>query len=55
MNLQKAYDLDIARRDIGKNINRIAQRPQTQAARVAVGRKDISIPATREKSRPTTR
>jgi hypothetical protein len=30
MNLQKAYDLDIARRDIGKNINRIPQRPHTQ-------------------------
>jgi addiction module HigA family antidote len=28
MNLQKAYDLDIARRALGKSISRIPQRPQ---------------------------
>jgi addiction module HigA family antidote len=39
MNLQKAYDLDIARRDTGKNVNRIPRRPQTQATQaLASGR-----------------
>ncbi len=32
MNLQKAYDLDIARGAIGKTLNRIPQRPQTQVS-----------------------
>jgi addiction module HigA family antidote len=31
MNLQKIHDLDVARRAIGKAINRIPQRPATEA------------------------
>ncbi|MGO9058689.1 MAG: HigA family addiction module antitoxin [Candidatus Binataceae bacterium] len=32
MNLQKAYDLDLARQAIGKSINRIPQRSPTSAS-----------------------
>jgi antitoxin HigA-1 len=32
MNLQKAYDLDLARQAMGKTIERIPQRPRTSAS-----------------------